>query len=195
MFSKFLSGSVDYLVIGLGNPGLKYEKTRHNAGFIAVDYMADKLGGSSRSKSKGEYFSTTISGKKVILLKPMTYMNLSGICVADFMKFYKMDSSKIIVISDDITLPIGRMRIRKKGSHGGHNGLRDISARIGTDDYVRIKVGVGEKPHPEMDLADWVTSKFTPKEFDELKEVSDKVYGAVSDIIDGNIDRAMNKYN
>ena len=164
------SSNVDYLVVGLGNPGKKYENTRHNIGFVALDYIAAKSGFSiNKSKFQGLYQLTTFKGVKVLFLKPQTFMNLSGDCVSAFSKYYKIPPEKIIVLHDDISLDVGKLRIRTKGSHGGQNGLRDIIAKVNSQDFTRIKIGVGDKPHKDYPLADWVMSSFSGDEKSKLE--------------------------
>ena len=160
----------EYLVVGLGNPGSQYECTRHNAGFIAMDIMAEKLGFDiKRLKFKGLIGDTVIDGHRVAFLKPSTFMNLSGESVRDAMQFYKIPVEKLLVICDDISLAPGRLRIRRKGSAGGHNGLKNIIYLLGRDDFARVKLGVGEKPHPDYDLADWVLGRFTKEQGEALE--------------------------
>ena len=156
-----LSGSVEYIVVGLGNAGTKYEGTRHNAGFIALDHLSQQLGVKiDRIKFKSLVTTCTISDKKVLLMKPSTYMNNSGLAVTEAMNFYKIPPENVIVIFDDISLETGKMRIRRKGSDGGHNGIKNIIYLSGSDQFPRIKLGVGHKPE-KWDLADWVLSHFT----------------------------------
>lgn len=183
---------MDYIVIGLGNPGKKYENTRHNAGFIAIDEISGRI---DKIKFKSLTDTVNINGKKVLLLKPQTYMNLSGEAVLEAMNFYKVDVKNIIVIVDDISLPVGKIRIRKSGSHGGQNGLKNISELIKSNDYTRIKIGVGAKPHPDYNLADWVLSNFTTDEKKQILDIAKKTADAVALIIDNECDKAMSKYN
>ncbi len=202
MFKKFFKnnkpamGSVDYIVVGLGNPGSKYENTRHNAGFLAVDAMGEKFGFKvDKLRFKSLCGQTVIGGKKVLFMKPTTFMNLSGEAVRAAMEYYKVSLSNVIVIYDDISLEPGKLRIRRKGSHGGHNGIKSIIYITGYDEFPRIKLGVGAKPHPEYDLADWVLSKFTKKETEDLSIALKNCGEIVSLISEGNMDEAMNKYN
>ena len=189
------SGAVDYIVVGLGNPGPKYENTRHNAGYMVVDEIARQYGCSfEKSKFKGEIAKCNISGKKVLLLKPLTYMNLSGESVQAAASYYKLDQHNILVIFDDISLDVGKMRIRRQGSDGGHNGIKNIQMYFDRD-FARIKVGVGKKPHPEYDLAAWVLSKFSKDEQKLLENVISDSVSATELIIKGEIDVAMNKFN
>ena len=190
-----LAGSVEYIVVGLGNSGTKYENTRHNAGFIAVDRLAQKLGVKiDRIKYKSLVTTCTIGDKKVLLMKPSTYMNNSGLAVTEAMNFYKIPPENVIVLFDDISLDVGKMRIRRKGSDGGHNGIKNIIYLSGSDRFPRIKIGVGHKPE-KWDLADWVLSRFTESEQKVLEETADKAAQAVKLMLDGQIDKAMNLYN
>ena len=190
-----LAGSVEYIVVGLGNSGTKYENTRHNAGFIAVDRLAQKLGVKiDRIKYKSLVTTCTIGDKKVLLMKPSTYMNNSGLAVTEAMNFYKIPPENVIVLFDDISLDVGKMRIRRKGSDGGHNGIKNIIYLSGSDRFPRIKIGVGHKPE-KWDLADWVLSRFTESEQKVLEETADKAAQAVELMLDGQIDKAMNLYN
>lgn len=185
-----------FVIVGLGNPGKKYENTRHNAGFLMIDALADKYGiRISEKKHKALCGTGVIEGVKVLLVKPETYMNLSGESVGEIMNFYKLDpEEELLVIYDDISLAPGNIRIRKKGSAGGHNGIKSLIAHTGTQNFVRIKVGVGEKPK-EWDLADYVLGHFSEADQKELKEVTPKVLDAAVLIMQGNADKAMNDYN
>ena len=188
--------SHDYIVVGLGNPGKEYENTRHNSGFRAVDFMSKKFGVNfDKSKFKSLVGQGTICSKTVLFLKPQTYMNLSGQAVLEAMNFYKVPSERTILIFDDISLPVGKIRIRKSGSHGGQNGVRNIISLSGTDTFPRIKIGVGEKPNPHWDLSDWVLSKFSKEEVSEVDGCLNSVCKAVEMIVDGKIDYAMNEFN
>lgn len=185
-----------YLCVGLGNPGLKYKKTRHNTGFMAIDALADDLGVSfKKSKFNAVCADTVISGEKCILAKPSTYMNNSGQAVRAICDFYKIPAENIIIIFDDISLEPGKIRIRKKGSAGGHNGMKSIISHMGTDEIMRIKVGVGEKPDPDEDLADYVLSKYSKDGIKQVESASKDIEAAIKLIITGNVDEAMNKYN
>ncbi|MGN1051187.1 MAG: aminoacyl-tRNA hydrolase [Acutalibacteraceae bacterium] len=195
-FKKKYGGSVDFIVAGLGNPERKYENTRHNAGFIILDKIAQKMSADvSRIKFKALTGICSFGDSKVLLMKPQTYMNESGASVTEAMNFYKIPPERVIVIFDDISLDVGKMRIRKKGSDGGQRGMRSIIAMSGSDMFQRIKIGIGNKPHPEYDLKDWVLSKFTKEEMKALCEVAEKAGDALSLMIEGETDRAMNKYN
>ena len=188
-------GGIEYMVVGLGNPDRKYENTRHNAGFITVDALADKYDVRlDRIKFKSLCTGVTIGGKKVLLLKPSTYMNLSGQAVTEAMRFFKLPAEKVLVIFDDISLDVGKLRIRRKGSDGGHNGIKNIIYLSGSDQFPRIKMGVGQKPE-KWQLADWVLSSFTADEQKQLDEAVNHACHAVELMIDGQTDKAMNLYN
>ena len=184
-----------YLIAGLGNPTKQYEGTRHNAGFSAIDVLADKLGISvNENKHKGLCGKGMIGEKKVVLLKPQTFMNLSGESLRPIMDFYKLEPEDFIIIHDDIDLDVGRLRIRRKGSAGGHNGLKSIINHLGSMDFPRVKIGVGEKPKG-YDLADYVLGHFTKQEQAIFAERFDEVYDAVQLIVMGDITEAMNRHN
>lgn len=190
-----LSSGIEYLVVGLGNSGTQYENTRHNAGFITVDCLAEKFGVKiDRIKYKSLCTPCMISEKKVLLMKPSTYMNHSGLAVTEAMNFYKIPSEKVIVIFDDISLDIGKMRIRRKGSDGGHNGIKNIIYLSGSDQFPRIKMGVGHKPE-QWDLADWVLSRFSDEEYQILSKTAEKACDAVELMLKDQIDKAMNLFN
>lgn len=190
------AGPVEYIVVGLGNPGSKYNGTRHNAGFMALDYIAKKAGARvDRIKFKGLTGTASISGKKVLLLKPSTFMNLSGQSVLEAMNFYKLPPENVIILFDDISLEPGCMRIRLKGSDGGQNGMKNIIYLSGKNTFPRIKLGTGAKPSPQWDLADWVLSKFTSTEQKAITVALDHVNFAVALMVQGNAYEAMNKYN
>ena len=200
LFSKFRkqepAGPVEWLIVGRGNPGAKYLRTRHNSGWLTIDNLAAKLGVEvTRSKFKSLTAPAEISGKKCLLMKPMTMMNLSGEAVVEAMSFYKLPIERVLVICDDISLDVGKLRIRRKGSDGGQKGLRSIIYLTGSDDFTRIKIGVGAKPHPDYDLAAWVTSEFTDKEKPIVFEAFGKAAEAVKLIVAGETDKAMNLYN
>ena len=197
MFGKNkFSSSVEYLVVGLGNPDKKYENTRHNAGWLALDYIAEKFSCNvNKIKYKSFIGECNIGSKKVMLMKPTTYMNNSGQAVVEAMNFYKIPPENVIVILDDISLDVGKMRIRSKGSDGGQKGMRSIIYLSGSDKFPRIKIGIGSKPNPQWDLADWVLSKFTNDEGKLLEKMFENATQAVELITDGKIDRAMNLFN
>ena len=191
-----LPGPVEFLVVGLGNPGKQYENTRHNAGFMAVETIAQKHHTEiKRIKFKRTVGECSLAGKKALLLKPSTYMNLSGQSVQEAMAFYKLPPEKVLVIFDDITLEPGQLRIRRKGSDGGHNGMKNIIYLTGSDQFPRIKLGVGKKPHPDYNLADWVLSRFSETQQKNLAAALENAAAAAELIVQGDIDRAMNLYN
>lgn len=189
-------GGVSWLVVFLGNPGLRYQGTRHNAGFMAADAMEKKQGVSiNRSRFKALTGLCHIGGQKVMLMKPQTFMNLSGEAVIQAARFYKLEAKQIIVVSDEISLPIGKLRIRQKGSAGGHNGLKDIIAKLGTDEFPRIRIGVGAPPHADYDMADWVLSVFKDRDAQDMSQAAERAAEAVECYISQGADRAMNLYN
>ena len=193
---KTFGGSVEYLVVGLGNPDRKYENTRHNCGWLAIDYIAEKLGIKvNKIKYKSFVGEAAIGGKKALLMKPTTYMNNSGQAVVEAMNFYKIPPENVVVIFDDVSLDVGKMRIRQKGSDGGQKGMRSIIYLSGSDAFPRIKIGIGAKPNPDWDLADWVLSRFSDDERKTLEKMFENAYEAVGLIIDGKTDRAMNRFN
>lgn len=187
--------SIDTIIVGLGNPGKKYEGTRHNAGFAALDHVAEKWGMRvTKAKFDALTGTGTAAGVKVLLMKPQTFMNLSGDAVRKAADFYKVPPERIIVLFDDISLAPGRLRIRKTGSAGGHNGIKSIISALGQE-FPRVKIGVGERPRPEYDLADWVLSRFTAQEWAAVTARFDDVCNAVSMIMKGQLSAAQNKYN
>ena len=190
------SGGISYLVVGLGNLDRKYQNTRHNAGFIALDAIARELGASvTRSKFDALTADVTIGGQRALLMKPQTYMNLSGVAVEKAASFYKIPPENVVVIFDDISLEPGKLRIRRKGTHGGHNGIRSIIDYLQSDDFPRVKLGVGAKPNPNYDLADWVLSTFTEAERKNLDQAAAHCPEIVELILNGKIEQAMNLYN
>lgn len=192
----FSKGGAEWIVAFLGNPGLKYNGTRHNAGFMAAAAMEKKLGVSiNKMRFKALTQTADIGGKKVLLMKPQTYMNLSGDAIAQAANFYKVPPERVIVVSDETALPIGRLRIRRGGSAGGHNGLKSVIARLGTDQFPRIRLGVGDKPHPDYDMADWVLSAFKDQDAADMELVAKKAADAVECYITEGADRAMNRFN
>lgn len=185
-----------WLIAGLGNPGIEYEKTRHNAGFMAADRLAEKHGVSfNKHKFDSLYGEFKLNGKRVFLLKPQTYMNASGTAVSAVAKFYKIPTENIIIMFDDISLDVGKLRIRRSGTHGGHNGIKDIIELMGTDGIKRIKIGVGERTNRNYDLKDWVLGKIPDEQQSELEKALDNAAAAAEEIICRSIDSAMNKYN
>ena len=195
MFNIFKKSKIDFIIVGLGNPGLRYEKTRHNTGFMAIDYILKKINlNTSKSKYNGLYEIGNIDKSRVLLLKPQTFMNLSGNCVNKFLNFYKINTEKLIVIYDDISLPIGKLKIRKKGSSGGHNGIKNIIELAGSDKFIRIKIGVGEKPK-QYNLSDYILSGFSNAENLLLNDSISRSFEALKLIIHGDLEKAMNKFN
>ena len=193
---KMATGNVDYIIVGLGNPGGEYEATRHNAGFVVIDMLAEEFSCAvTKLKFKSLYGTAQIGDKKCILMKPQTYMNNSGEAVRDAAAFYKIPAERIIVVSDDISLDVGKLRIKRKGSDGGHNGLKSIIYQLQSDNFSRIKMGVGKKPHPEYDLAAWVLSRFKNDEVEPLKSAAKNACDAIKLIVGEKIDMAMNKFN
>lgn len=189
-------GKIEYIIVGLGNIGMEYDGTRHNAGFFTVDTLAEQLGEEiNRLKFKGKTAEVTIGDKRCLLLKPTTYMNNSGEAVVQAMEFYKIPIENLIVIYDDISLEPGKLRIRRKGSHGGHNGIRSIIELTGHDDFPRIKMGVGKKPHPDYDLAKWVLGKFRKEDADKMKSAAENACECIKLMVSGKTDEAMNKFN
>lgn len=185
-------GNIEYIVVGLGNPEKVYERTRHNAGFMAIDAIAMRLGVSlDRVKFSALVGEATIADKRVLLMKPQTSMNLSGNAVIEAARFYKIEPQNIVVLSDDITLDVGRLRVRRKGTHGGHNGLRSIEARLSSQEYQRIKIGIGAKPHPDYDLVNWVLGNFSSEDMVILGESFDKLYEGLCKILSGDTEGAM----
>ena len=185
-----------WLIVGLGNPGREYEKTRHNCGFRAIDILAQKLNCKvDKGKFQGLYGQVNYNGSKLLLLKPMTYMNLSGRSVLQLSAYFQIPPQRIIVIFDDISLEPGRLRVRADGSAGGHNGIKSIIAEIGTQDFPRVKVGVGAKPHPEQDLADWVLSNFSASEEKALSSALDRAADAALCIVDKGVPESAGRYN
>lgn len=195
LFGK-TSGGADWIIAGLGNPGKKYMGTRHNAGFDALDYLAKEWNAQNeRTGFEGVYQKAETDGLKVILLKPHTFMNLSGQSVQAAANFFKVDASRIIVLCDDVTQAPGKVRIRPTGSAGGHNGLKDIIARLGTQDFARIRLGVGEKPCPEYDLAAWVLGKLDGENRKAFESRFEDIAGAARLIMQGKLGEAQNRYN
>lgn len=185
-----------YLVAGLGNPGNQYEMTRHNIGFHTIDYIADELGVKVKKlKYKALYGECEINGEKVLLVKPQTFMNLSGDSIIEFVNFFKIPIEKVIVISDDISLDTGRIRIRAKGSAGGHNGLKSIIYQLKSDAFPRVKIGVGSPSNANYELADYVLGRFSKDEIPVLEEAIIKTDKAVKEIIVRGVQSAMNRYN
>ena len=194
MFKK--SANENWLIVGLGNPGREYEKTRHNAGFRCIDLLADSLGCKiDKLKFQGLYCQTTYNGSKLFLLKPQTYMNLSGRSVLQLSAYFNIPPQRIIVMFDDISLEPGRLRLRANGSAGGHNGIKSIIQEVGSQEFPRVKIGVGAKPNPNYDLADWVLSTFSANEEKNLSVALENGAKAALAIIDHGVPEAANRFN
>ena len=193
LFSK---PACDWMIVGLGNPGDNYARTRHNAGFRAVDALAAELGVRiDRAKFRGLYAQASRQGQKLVLLKPQTFMNESGLSVMDAARFYKLPPERIVVLFDDISLDVGRLRVRADGSAGGHNGIKSIIGCLNSQSFPRVKIGVGAKPHPDYDLADWVLSNFTKPEETLLAPALERAGLAALALIDGGVEAAANRFN
>ena len=196
MFFGRSSGPVTWLVVGLGNIGDKYENTRHNVGFEVADELADRA---DVPIQKLKYHALTntveIAGERVLLMKPTTYMNLSGEAVGEAARFFKVPADHVLVISDDVSLPVGKLRIRRGGSAGGHNGLKNIIQHLGTDQFPRVKVGVGEKPHPDYDMADWVLGKFQGEDRRTMDTAVSRAADAVECFLAQGAEKAMSRFN
>lgn len=187
---------ITHIVAGLGNPGAEYAKTRHNAGFMAIDFAAAKFGAKiDRLKFKALTAEANIAGARVLLMKPQTFMNSSGEAIAEAAAFYKIPAENIIVLHDEISFEAGKIRIRRKGSAGGHNGLKSIIAHLSSEDFPRVKIGVGQKPTPDYDLVAWVLGKFPKEDIEKLEGQFNNIASSVELIISGKIDEAMNKYS
>lgn len=201
MFRKLQSqklsvGAPEFIVAGLGNPDRKYAFTRHNSGFLCVDALADRYGFTvNKLKFRSLVGDATIGGHRCLVMKPQTYMNNSGEALYDAAAFYKIPPERIIVLFDDISLDVGKVRIRRKGTDGGQRGVRSIIYHLNSDCFPRVKIGVGHKPHPDYDLADWVLSEFRKEEEAPLKEALTHACAAVELMLDGKLDEAMNRYN
>ncbi len=190
------SGPVDFIVAGLGNPGKKYEATRHNAGFMAMEALGEMLGVKiDRVRFKSYCGEAVVGERRVLLLMPQTFMNLSGEAVQEAMQFYKLPPARTLILHDDISLPVGTIRVRRKGSDGGQKGMQNILLRTGSDQFPRIKIGVGAKPHPDYDLAAWVLSKFTKEEAPLILEAARNAAQAACLIVQDNIEEAMNRFS
>ena len=193
MFGK---ANETWLIVGLGHPGKEYERTRHNAGFRALDVLADKLGCKiDKGKFQGIYGQANYGGKKLMLLKPLTYMNLSGRSVLQLSAYFNIPPPRIIVMFDDISLEPGRLRVRADGSAGGHNGIKSIIQEVGSQAFPRVKIGVGSKPNPEFDLADWVLSTFSAQEEKALAVSLSNAADAALSIIDRGVPETANRFN
>ena len=187
---------IDFMIAGLGNPGTQYEDTRHNCGFMAAEILAEQCGVQMKKlRFKSLTAEAEIGGRRCLLMKPTTFMNNSGDAVEEAARFYKIAPENVLIIYDDISLDVGRLRIRGKGSDGGHNGMKSIILRLNTDAFPRIRVGVGKKPHPDYDLADWVLSRFTKAEGELLMPALTNAAAAAKLIAEGRLNEAMNLYN
>ena len=185
-----------WLIAGLGNPETKYDGSRHNAGFAALDYLSDKWNiPLNKTKFQGLWGQGDVDGRRVVLLKPLTYMNLSGESIGPLADFFKIPPQQVLVLCDDVTQAPGKLRIRPSGSAGGHNGLKNIIARLGGQEFPRIRIGVGAKPHPDDDLTDWVLGKFTPEDAKALADRWPDVDAAARLIMEGKLTLAQSKYN
>ena len=201
LFKKIESGGsakapITHIVVGLGNIGREYDKTRHNAGFMAVDTFAKENGAViDRAKFHALVTEAEVAGKRILLMKPTTFMNNSGVAIAEAASFYKIPPENVIVLHDEISFDPGVIRIRRKGSAGGHNGLKSIIAHLGSDEFPRIKIGVGKKPSPDYDLVDFVLGKFSEADLSTLADKSKDINAALLLMLDGKIEEAMNKYS
>ena len=196
MFFHRSAGGASWLLVCLGNPGDQYENTRHNVGFMVADEIGERQNAPiQKLKFKALTNLFTISGQKVLVMKPITYMNLSGEAVRQAVDFYKIQPDHVLVVSDDTALALGRLRIRKGGSAGGHNGLKNIILHLGTDQFPRLRVGVGEKPHPDYDMADWVLGKFTGEDKKTMDAAVKRAADAIECILAEGLDKGMNRFN
>lgn len=190
------TGAVEFIIVGLGNPGTEYENTRHNIGFMTIDTLCEKYKVQCKKlKFKSLTCDVMIAGKRCLIMKPDTFMNKSGEAVTEAMNFYKIPPERTIIVYDDISLEPGKLRIRRKGSDGGHNGIKNIIYLSGADTFPRIKMGVGAKPHPDYNLADWVLGHFKKEDGERLERCFNNAVAALELMVDGKVDQAMNKYN
>ena len=190
------SSSLDWIVVFLGNPGDKYENTRHNVGFMTADALGEKLNKPiQRLKFKALTNVVEYGGCRVLLMKPTTYMNLSGEAVREACMFYKLPPERVLVVSDDVSLPVGKIRLRRNGTAGGHNGLRSIIGQLRSDQFPRLKIGVGAKPHPDYDMADWVLGRFSKEDRKAIDAAIDRALDAMECLFTQGIDKAMSRYN
>ncbi len=190
------SSSLDWIVVFLGNPGDKYENTRHNVGFMTADALGEKLNKPiQRLKFKALTNVVEYGGCRVLLMKPTTYMNLSGEAVREACMFYKLPPERVLVVSDDVSLPVGKIRLRRNGTAGGHNGLRSIIGQLHSDQFPRLKIGVGAKPHPDYDMADWVLGRFSKEDCKAIDAAIDRALDAMECLFTQGIDKAMSRYN
>jgi len=190
------SDAVDFIICGLGNPGTRYENTRHNCGFMVLDLLAEQKGFKIKKlKFKSLTALEKIDGVRCLLMKPTTFMNLSGEALTAAMSFYKIPPERVIVVFDDFSLPLGALKIRKSGSDGGHNGMKDIILKSNSDAFPRVKIGIGQPPHADYDVKDWVLSPFKKDEGKKIEAAFEKAASAVRLMLKGDIDRAMNEFN
>lgn len=195
-FQRKQTSGVEWIICCLGNPGREYENTRHNVGFVTADVLSARTGiPVKRIRFKALTGVGEIAGHKVLIMKPNTYMNLSGTALQEAAAFYKVPAERCLVVSDDVTLDPGRLRLRRNGSAGGHNGLKSIINMLGTQDFPRVKIGVGKKPHPDYDLADWVLGKFTPDDRKRIAQAAEKACDAIECVLSKGMEQAMNRYN
>lgn len=196
MFWNKSTGGVSWLMVGLGNPGRQYEQTRHNVGFLTLDEIAQRKNiPIQRLKYRALTATTTLGGQSVLLMKPTTYMNLSGEAVGEAARFYKIPPERVLVIADDVSLAPGRLRLRRKGSAGGHNGLKSLISQLQSEAFPRIKIGVGQKPHPDYDMADWVLGKFDSKDQPLIRQAVSDAADAAELLLSQGIEAAMERYN
>ena len=189
-------GAVEYIICGLGNPGTKYEGTRHNIGFMTIDTLCEKYKlDCKKLRFKSLTCDAMISGKRCLIMKPTTFMNNSGEAVTEALSFYKIPPERTIIVFDDISLEPGKLRIRRKGSDGGHNGIKSIIYLSGSDMFPRIKMGVGAKPHPDYNLADWVLGHFKKEQAEALETAMDNAVSSIELMVGGKMNEAMNKFN
>jgi len=196
MLFKKKAAPVSWIAVFLGNPGARYDNTRHNAGFMAADAI-EKIAGTKINRLKFSSLTAiaTIGGQRVLLIKPQTYMNLSGGAVWQAMRYYKVPLENVVAISDDVSLPAGKLRVRRRGSAGGHNGLKDIIAKCGGEDFPRIRIGVGAPPQEEREMADWVLSKLAGEELKTVSEATKRAAHALEAILASGVETAMGEYN
>lgn len=190
------SSSLDWILVCLGNPGDAYENTRHNVGFAAADALGERLNKPiQRLKFKALTNVVEYGGAKVLIMKPTTYMNLSGEAVREACQFYKLPPERVLVVCDDVSLPVGKLRLRRNGTAGGHNGLRSIIGQLHSDQFPRVKIGVGQKPHPDYDMADWVLGKFSKEDRKTIDATIERALDAIECIFSKGMDQAMSRYN
>ena len=192
----FQRSNYDWMIVGLGNPGQQYASTRHNTGFMTLDLLAQRLQVKvSKERFQAQTAQAVYDGQKLLLVKPQTYMNASGLSVETAAHYYKLPPERIIVLFDDISLPVGKLRIRKSGSAGGHNGLKSLISSLGSDQFPRVKIGVGAKPHPDYDLADWVLSTVSKREWPDYRSAMEHAADAALCIVKNGCERAAAEYN